>query len=116
VLTLGAKLDSSSRRGSWSSSKSSSSSSSSGASDERQKQQQQQQKHHVQRIGRLVTTSDCVWSVADKQVVFRHQKKEEDYKLRPDWEALLQAEHANVGAANVDRLINVGLFDDLETK
>lgn len=75
---------------------------------------EEQDKKHIHRIGRLTTTSPCIWSARDKDIFFKHQRKEEDYILRPDWESELVADHANVGAANIDKLIDLGAFLDLE--
>lgn len=69
---------------------------------------------HLQRIGRIVSSSPCVWSVYDKEVFFKHQKKEDDYAFRPDWEGELSDEHRNIGAANIDKLIDAGIYEDFE--
>jgi hypothetical protein len=39
----------------------------------------------LQRIGRIVTTSEMIQSPPDDGLFFRHQKKDEDYLLRPHW-------------------------------
>ena len=39
----------------------------------------------VQRIGRITTTSEMMTSHPDDGLFFRHQKKEEDFDLRPHW-------------------------------
>uniref|UniRef100_A0A7S4JE02 Uncharacterized protein n=1 Tax=Odontella aurita TaxID=265563 RepID=A0A7S4JE02_9STRA len=39
----------------------------------------------LQRIGRVVSTSEMVQSRPDDGLFFRHQRKEEDYDLRPKW-------------------------------
>ena len=45
----------------------------------------------LQRIGKIVTTSTFIQSTPDDGLFFKHQAKEEDYALRPDWpEALAQ--------------------------
>ena len=46
----------------------------------------------LQRIGRITTTSGMIQSSASDGLFFRHQKKEEDYALRPDWPKALQAQ------------------------
>jgi len=46
----------------------------------------------LQRIGRITITSEIVQSAPDDGLFFRHQKKEEDYDLRPDWPEALQAQ------------------------
>jgi hypothetical protein len=45
----------------------------------------------LQRIGRLVSTSPMHSSPQDDGLFFRHQKKDEDFALRPDWEDDLDA-------------------------
>lgn len=44
----------------------------------------------LQRIGRITTTSHMLASVPNDGVFFKHQKKEDDYHLRPDWKQALQ--------------------------
>ena len=39
----------------------------------------------LQRIGRIVSTSEMLDSPQDDGLFFRHQKKDEDFALRPDW-------------------------------
>ena len=39
----------------------------------------------LQRIGRIVTTSETIESTPDDGLFFRHQRKDEDYQLRPHW-------------------------------
>lgn len=39
----------------------------------------------IQRIGRISTTSEMILSHPNDGLFFRHQKKEEDFDLRPDW-------------------------------
>jgi hypothetical protein len=39
----------------------------------------------LQRIGRIVTTSEMIESTPDDGLFFRHQRKDEDYQLRPHW-------------------------------
>lgn len=52
--------------------------------------------HHVpdpsklQRIGRITTTSAMLPSVPSDGIFFKHQKKEDDYQLRPSWQQALQ--------------------------
>lgn len=40
----------------------------------------------LQRIGRILTTSSMVPSFFDDGLFFRHQRREEDWKHKPDWE------------------------------
>ena len=44
----------------------------------------------LQRIGRLVTTSEFIPSPGNDGLFFRHQKKDEDLDLRPQWRSTLQ--------------------------
>jgi len=44
----------------------------------------------LQRIGRIVTKSTFMKSSPDDGLFFKHQAKEEDYELRPDWPETLQ--------------------------
>jgi len=46
----------------------------------------------LQRIGRLVTQSEIIISGPDDGVFFRHQKKEDDYDLRPHWKKGIERE------------------------
>lgn len=44
----------------------------------------------LQRIGRITSTSPMLPSNPNDGIFFKHQKKEDDYKLRPDWTKALQ--------------------------
>ena len=46
----------------------------------------------LQRIGRIATSSAMIQSSARDGLFFRHQRKEEDYALRPEWRHALSAE------------------------
>ena len=46
----------------------------------------------LQRIGRIVTTTSFMQSPADDGLFFKHQAKEEDYQLRPNWPEALQTQ------------------------
>jgi hypothetical protein len=46
----------------------------------------------LQRIGRITTTSKMIQSAPNDGLFFRHQKKEEDYDLRPLWREALKAQ------------------------
>ena len=39
----------------------------------------------LQRIGRILSTSEMLESTEDDGLFFRHQKKDEDFALRPHW-------------------------------
>jgi hypothetical protein len=43
----------------------------------------------LQRIGRIVTTSEMIDSPNDDGLFFRHQNKDEDFLLRPEWKVEL---------------------------
>eukprot|EP00977_Amphora_coffeiformis_P010361 scaffold2418_cov175-Amphora_coffeaeformis.AAC.17 len=45
----------------------------------------------LQRIGRIITTSAMLPSVPSDGIFFKHQKKEDDYQLRPTWREALQS-------------------------
>uniref|UniRef100_A0A7S4C635 Uncharacterized protein n=1 Tax=Chrysotila carterae TaxID=13221 RepID=A0A7S4C635_CHRCT len=63
----------------------------------------------LHKIGRITTTSEFVFSDADGTMCFWHQRKEEDYALRPDWERALTPAHAqSCGAEHFARLIAKG--------
>ena len=36
-------------------------------------------------MGKIVTTSDMIVSGSSDGLFFRHQKKEEDYRVNPEW-------------------------------
>lgn len=44
----------------------------------------------LQRIGRIVTTSEMIDSHDDDGLFFRHQNKDEDFLLRPEWKSDLK--------------------------
>jgi hypothetical protein len=44
----------------------------------------------LQRIGYITMTSKMIQSSSSDGLIFRHQKKEDDYKLRPDWPRALK--------------------------
>jgi len=44
----------------------------------------------LQRIGRIVTTSEMIPSTPKDGLFFRHQKKDEDFKFKPHWKSELQ--------------------------
>ena len=48
----------------------------------------------LQRIGRITTTSEMIPSVPTDGIFFKHQKKEDDYDLRPTWREALQTKIA----------------------
>ena len=54
----------------------------------------------LQRIGRIITTSDAIPSLPDDNLFFRHQKKEEDFALRPEWKQAVKMK-CSVGEAQI---------------
>lgn len=44
----------------------------------------------LQRIGYITMTSKMIQSSSSDGLIFRHQKKEDDYRLRPDWPMALK--------------------------
>ena len=70
----------------------------------------------IERIGRIVTTSEFVQSTYDQQIFFKHQRKEEDYALRPDWLNDLKNIHANTGSSFFEANIKSDNYVDFEKK
>jgi len=81
----------------------------------------------IQRIGRIITTSEMVPSLPNDGLFFRHQKKEEDFDLRPSWkdevkgvcvtkDGLVEGSIGKVvGATFLEKNINEKKFIDYET-
>jgi hypothetical protein len=67
----------------------------------------------IQKIGEIVSTSDMMPSLKNDGLFFKHQLKEEDYALRPEWQAALTEAHKEVGPKTFEDKINRGLYDDL---
>jgi hypothetical protein len=66
----------------------------------------------LQRIGRIVTTSSMLPSSPDDGLFFKHQLKEEDYALRPDWEDALKTKIAiDRTVGTVGQLVGWKLFE-----
>lgn len=57
----------------------------------------------MQHIGTLVTVSEFVQSALETRLRFRHQLKEEDYEIHPEWKAQLTAKHKNYGWEHFER-------------
>mmetsp|Transcript_23831 Transcript_23831/g.53897 ORF Transcript_23831/g.53897 Transcript_23831/m.53897 type:complete len:84 (+) Transcript_23831:101-352(+) len=78
----------------------------------------------LQRIGRVVTTSPFLESRSSSGLFFKHQRKEEDYALRPHWLQQVSASQSfgqtpcvpcsSVGSAYIQELVAKGLYEDLE--
>lgn len=82
----------------------------------------------IQRIGKIVTTSEIVKSSPEDGLFFRHQKKEEDFDLCPEWKNQVKAKCSPdngktvgtidklVGATILESLIKEGNFVDFESE
>merc|ERR1711976_961566 len=80
----------------------------------------------IQRIGRIVSTSEVCTSHPNDGLFFRHQKKEEDFELRPHWKEEVNAHCVTkcgdvegtigrlVGSTFLESCINENLFIDFE--
>mmetsp|Transcript_36427 Transcript_36427/g.79690 ORF Transcript_36427/g.79690 Transcript_36427/m.79690 type:complete len:425 (-) Transcript_36427:55-1329(-) len=67
----------------------------------------------LQRIGRIITTSEAIPSHPDDNLFFRHQKKEEDFALRPEWERAAKMK-CSVGhrKGSISKLAGWKLFEE----
>ena len=65
------------------------------------------------RIGRVRSRSAFVHSAREQQLFFKHQRKEEDYELKPEWRGQIQPRHQTFGSDEFQRRIDRGLFVDL---
>eukprot|EP00968_Pinguiococcus_pyrenoidosus_P013521 scaffold1226_cov250-Pinguiococcus_pyrenoidosus.AAC.1 len=65
------------------------------------------------RIGRMWNTTRFFRSERENQLFFKHQKKEEDYDLVPEWFERIRPEHQLYGSKEFERRIEQGLFYDL---
>jgi hypothetical protein len=68
----------------------------------------------MQRIGRIITTSPCIRSARDQFLFFKHQRKEEDYELRPYWLQSIVQIHAETGAGFFDKAVPMKNYHDFE--
>jgi hypothetical protein len=69
----------------------------------------------LQRIGRITTTSKMIQSAPNDGLFFRHQKKEEDYDLRPSWREALKAQASLDGGkvkGTIGQLAGWKLFEE----
>lgn len=68
----------------------------------------------LQRIGKITTTSETIPSSPHDGLFFRHQRKEEDYELRPQWKQHLKEkctlQDGSVGT--VEHLAGWELFEE----
>ena len=67
----------------------------------------------LQRVGTITTSSPFVRSAPEARLAFRHQRKEEDYEVRPEWEAGLRPEHVMLGHTLFEECIRAGKYEDL---
>jgi len=79
----------------------------------------------LERIGRVVTLSPFQASGPNEEIFFKHQAKEEDFKLRPEWLAQLSTPcqvkggasgpvGMHAGHALFERAIGAGTYRDYE--
>lgn len=69
----------------------------------------------LERIGTISTTSNMVPSGPNDCLFFRHQRKEEDYELRPEWKESIKVQIALDGGKTVGtaaRLAGWELFEE----
>jgi len=69
----------------------------------------------LQRIGRIVTTTNMISSAPTDGIFFRHQIKEEDFELRPQWKAGLNRKMTMDGGktkGTVGKLAGWRLFEE----
>lgn len=70
----------------------------------------------IQRIGRIVSTSEMIPSTPNDGLFFRHQKREDDYELRPEWREQAKATCSPDGGKTVgtiDRLVGATILERL---
>lgn len=70
----------------------------------------------IQRIGRITSTSQMILSNPSDGLFFRHQKKEEDFALRPHWKEQTKAKCSPDGGKTVgtiDRLVGSTILEGL---
>lgn len=72
--------------------------------------------YSVERIGQIYNTSEFVQSSYDRNIIFKHQRKEEDYEMRPSWLGDLRKIHANIGSSYFEDQISKGRYRDFELK
>lgn len=69
----------------------------------------------IQRIGRIMTTSEMISSAPTDGIFFRHQIKEEDFELRPEWKSGIDRKVAMDGGktkGTVGKLAGWRLFEE----
>jgi len=70
----------------------------------------------IERIGRVVSTTEMILSNPKDGLFFRHQKKEEDFELRPEWREQTKAKCSPDGGKTVgtiDRLVGSTILGNL---
>lgn len=60
---------------------------------------------HQEEIGTIYTASTFIQSSLESKLRFRHQIKEEDYELRPEWKKQLTSAHANYGWEHFSKIV-----------
>ena len=68
----------------------------------------------LQRIGRIVSTSEMLPSQPDDNIFFRHQRREEDFALRPGWREDTKRVKCSVGKekGSIAKLAGWELFEE----
>jgi len=70
----------------------------------------------LQRIGKIVSTSEMITSGPDDGIFFRHQKKEEDFALRPEWKEEGKAQCSPDGGKTKGSITKLAGWKILETQ
>lgn len=55
----------------------------------------------LERIGQIITASDMILSPPDDGLFFRHQRKEEDFELRPEWKDAIKVKCSPDGGKTI---------------
>jgi hypothetical protein len=55
-------------------------------------------------IGEIISLSEMIPSYPDDGLRFKHQRKEEDYELRPDWIDEITPAHSEIGSKTFDEI------------
>ncbi len=70
----------------------------------------------IQRIGRIVSTSEMILSTPNDGLFFRHQKREDDYILKPEWREQVKATCSpdnGKTVGTIDRLVGATILESL---
>jgi hypothetical protein len=69
----------------------------------------------LEKIGRIVTTSAMRESGPDDSLFFKHQRKEEDYALRPEWKSALRRQCSPDGGRTVGTVAELAGWELFES-